>query len=263
MSNYENFSMQLFHSESYTEAFNAYEAYIQAMAFQSMSYVFIPNSPFTHHQNTTPRFSVTDSFDPDFLEEYETRQFQNHDYIVDAINRGESSKLYLWAKDYKHGKVKKHQKIVLDSANNDYNMGNGFSILTAKCKSGIGAVSLVGDHSDKLFLQYIKEHQQELRIANEAFHNHVITRSHEVSNFIMPTMFLELKKTEKQVLKCLLKGLSAPQIADKIFRSIGHVEHLIIKIRIKVGGEFINGKPRISKDRLIHFCGLMRIYDEL
>ena len=263
MSNYEEFSMQLLQSSTYEDSFNAYNRYIQALAFQNLSYVFIPESPFSCDQIIIPRFSINDDFSQCFLEEYQARDFQNRDYIIEAIKKGESNKLYSWTKDYKLGRVKEHQKIVLDTAKHDYEMGNGFSIVTEKCTNGIGVASIIGDHTDRSFSQYIEEHSKVLRMATEIFHNHVVARNYEVSAFILPSMFYQLNKTEKKVLKCLLEGFSVPNIAQKIFRSKGHVENLVRYIRLKIGGENRQGKPRITKDELIHFCGLMKIYHEL
>lgn len=263
MSIYEDFSLQIFQSRTYEESFNAYNRYIQALAFQKMSYVFVPNSPFNCHQQASPLFSVNDDFSQQFLEEYESRNFQSCDYIVDAIKKGESNTLYQWTADYQQQKVEPHQKIVLDTAKHDYEMGNGFSILTKKCANGIGASSIIGDQTDKLFALQIKEHAEVLRMATEVFHNHVVMRNYEVSTFILPSMFSQLNLTERQTLKCILDGFSVPKTADKIGRSRGHIENAVRRIRLKTGGEKADGTPRITKDELIHFCGLMRIYKEL
>jgi hypothetical protein len=263
MSIYEDFSMQIFQSSTYEESFNAYNRYIQALAFQKMSYVFVPNSPFNCHQQVSPLFSVNDDFSQQFLEEYQTRNFQSRDYIIDAIKKGESNKLYQWRTDYQQNKVEPHQQIVLDTAKHDYDMGNGFSILTEKCANGIGATSIIGDQTDKLFALHIKEQAGVLRMATEVFHNHVVMRNYEVSTFILPSMFSQLNLTERQTLKSILEGFSVPKTAAKIGRSSGHIENVVRKIRLKIGGEKADGKPRITKDELLHFCGLMRIYKEL
>lgn len=265
MSSYEDFSMQLFQADSYEESFQAYNNYLQAMGYHSLSYVFMPDSPYEHHQKTIPRFSVSEGFSQEFLQEYEARQFQKDDYIVDAVNNGESKKLYLWSRDYKNKIVMPEQRVVLDTARYDYEMGNGFSILTAKGTNGTGAVSIVGDDADsaRSFAQNIEEHSNRLQMATDYFHSHIVTGNYEVAKFIMPAVFSELKKTEMEVLKCLLKGLSVPHAAERVHRSKRHVENLVRDIRIKVGGELLDGKPRISKDELIHFCGVMRVFHEL
>ena len=263
MSNSNQLNLRLLYSTSYAESFHAYETYIHAQGLHSMSYVFIPDSPFSHHVNITPRFSISENFNRPFIEEYEYRQFQNHDYIVDAIKKGVENKLCHWSHDRRHGKLTDLQNNILDKMDSHYGMGNGFSIITAKSKHGIGGVSIVGDATDTSFPQYIKENEDEIRIATENFHNHIVTRSYEVSEFIIPTMFFKLSKTERQVLKCLLDGLSVPQTAEKVCRSGYYISNLVGNIRLKVGGEHSNGKPRISKDMLISFCSLMNIYDDL
>ncbi len=148
---------------------------------------------------------------------------------------------------------------MIDTVTCDYGMGNGFSILTSKCNNGIGAVSIVGDKADRSFSQYIKEHVDELKVATEMFHNHIVSRNYEVAKFIIPTMFFRLNKIQRQVLKCLLECLPVPQIAKRVYRSKLYIEKLVRNIRLKVGEEDENGNPRITTKELIHFCGLMQV----
>jgi hypothetical protein len=263
MSNFEDFSMKLLDSRSYDESFKAYNEYIEALGFKSMLYVFLPSSPFKNHQDIAPQLSVSDNFNQFFLEEYAERQLHKHDYIINAVHSGQERKLFLWESALKNKILNRQQQAVVNVAKHDYDMNNGFSILTSKNKIGTGVFSVIGDETDQFFPQHVEEQAFQFRLATESFHNHIVTRSYEVSEFIMPMMFSTLKITEKQVLKCLMEGFSVPQTAKKIFKSRGYVENLIRGIRIKVGGALPNGKPRISKDRLICFCSLMRIHDEL
>jgi hypothetical protein len=257
------FIAQLCQATSYEQAFTAYSDYMLALNFHSLSYVFMPINLFGNYKEQMPRFSVTDYFSPSFLEEYASCGFQSHDYIVDAVSSGKQNCLYLWAQDRKNGKLTKQAANIIDNAKYDHHMGNGCSILTSKSLHGVGAVSLIGDESDRLFNAYVKENFISLSNATEVFHNHVIAKGYEVNIFVMQTLFSDFNATEKKILKCLLDGNSVPETAIKVNRSKGHVENLVREMRIKIGGELPNGKPRISKDKLLHFCGLMHIYHEL
>jgi hypothetical protein len=263
MSNFENFITQLLQTQSYPAAFNAYSDYIESLNFCSMSYVFMPNTLFGNHKDNMPRFSVTENFSKSFLEEYAARDFQNNDYIVDAVNNGQSNCLFLWEQDRKSGKLNSCAAKIIDNAKYDHNMGNGCSILTKRSTHGIGAVSLIGDESDQLFARYIAEHKKTLSAATELFNNYIIANSYEINPFVMHSIFSDLNKTEKQILKCLLDGDTVPKTAKKINKSKGYIENLIREMRIKVGGLTVDGRPRISKDKLVHYSGLMRIYSEL
>lgn len=250
-------------SNSYEDSFNAFDTHIQALGCQSSAYIFVPKTPFDDHKKYVPTFSFSDHFNQPFLEEYKERNFQDSDYIFDAIKKGKENRLYLWGKDLKNRTLKQSQRRVIEAATYDHEMGNSFSILTRKGRNGIGAVTLVGDSSDRFFSHYIKEHAEDFRMATEAFHNHIITRSYEANAFIIPSLFADLNTTERQVLKCLLEGLAVPMIAKKVYKSKKYLERVISNIRTKVGGTLPNGKPRISKDALICFCSEMQIYNAL
>ena len=257
------FIEQLCQAQHYDAAFKAYSDYIIDLNFHSLSYVFMPINLFGTYKEQMPRFSVTDNFSKSFLEEYAIGGFQSYDYIVDAVSSGKQNCLYLWEDDRKSGQLNKQASSIIDNAKYDHHMGNGCSILTSKSLHGVGAVSLIGDESDRSFKSYVKENLISLSNATEIFHNHILAKGYEVNTFIMQTVFLDFNITEKKILKCLLDGNSVPETAIKVNRSKGHVENLVREMRIKIGGELPNGKPRISKDKLLHFCGLLHIYHEL
>ena len=101
-----------------------------------------------------------------------------------------------------------------------------------------------------------------LKTASTIFHNHVITNAFEYNAFIDPIL-PKFNKTEKNVLKLLLDGHSVPIISKILCKSEGYMENVVRNIRIKMAGLDHNDKPKISKDLLIHYCGLMGVYDAL
>ena len=260
MSRYLDFNDDLLGARSYQASFDAYDAYLRSLGFKSMSHAYMPNNAYKNQQNNTPKFATSKDYGNGFIPRYTERQYQQYDYIIDALKKGQTG-LMLWQRDF--AQLNRYQQRILNIMKTDYQMGNGFSIPTAAGKQGIGAVSIIGDENDRLFSQLIEEHFREIASATNNFHNHVKSKNYDVAVFIMTTTFLKLTKTEKSVLKYLLDGFSVPVIATKVFRCKKYVEKLVSNIRIKIGGENADGKPRISKDELIHFCGLMRIYDEL
>lgn len=54
-----------------------------------------------------------------------------------------------------------------------------------------------------------------------------------------------------------------PFISTQLNKSQGHIENLVMKMRTKVGGVNADGKPAISKDKLIGYSNFMRINQEL
>jgi hypothetical protein len=258
-----DFCKQLIQSRSYGESFQAYDNYIHASGCQGSSYTFIPDAPFTPEQEFPLTFSISDNFNHDFLEEYQNNNFQASDYVLEAVKQGQERKIFLWKDDIKQISLNPSQRNVIEVAQSDYDMKNSFSILTPKSKQGIGAFTIIGDATDRLFSQYIKEQAAEFYIATETFNNHILARSYEAGAFTMPFLFSKLSKTERQVLKRLIAGLSVPRIAEELSRSRGYIENVVRNIRIKLGGRLENGKPKISKDRMLCFCSALQIYDEL
>lgn len=263
MSHFESFITQLLYTKDYEAAFTVYKSYIESLDFHSVSYVFMPSVLSTEHKSTPPRFSLSKNFSKSFIEEYNEKGFQKYDYIVDAVNKGEEDRFYLWQQDRNSNKLTNQAKYIIDNAKHDHHMGNGCSILTRRSPHGIGAVSLIGDESDCLFERYIGEHRKTLYESTTIFNNFVMANAYEIDYFIMRSIFSSLNKTERKILKLLSEGKSVPFISTQLNKSQGHIENLVMKMRTKVGGVNADGKPAISKDKLIGHSNFMRINQEL
>jgi len=144
----------------------------------------------------------------------------------------------------------------------DYQIKNGLSIPLSAGSRGVAAVSVMSQENNRLYKQLKSETLAILQVATTVFHNHVITNAFELNAFIKP-IFPKFNQTEKKVLKLLLEGYSIPKISTILCKSSGYMENVVRNIRIKMGDLDGNDKPRISKDVLIHYCGLMGIYDVL
>lgn len=263
MSDFGSYITQLLNTTSYDAAFGVYNRYIESLNFHSVSYVFMPNALSNQYKLTPPRFSLSELFSKTFIEEYNEKGFQAHDYIVDAINNGEENCFRLWHQDRNNKNLSSEAKRIIDNAKYNHHMGNGCSILTRRSPHGIGTVSLIGDESDRLFERYIQEHSKTLYESTMIFNQYVITNGYEVDLFIIQGIFSALTKTEKKVLPLLVNGHSVPNIAKQLELSVGHIENLIRDMRMKIGGVTAEGKPAITKDKLISYASFMRINEAL
>ncbi len=247
---------------TYEESFFTYNELTTQLGYKSLLYTYAPRSVLDNIPAiTAPTVSVSESYNLEYLKQYSESHFEQTDYVVQSILQGNTSTLDWW-EDCNNGQLNKAQKKILHIMQDDYRMSNGLTIPLPNGIKGVGVASLISGDKDRLFKKLKSETHSTLWTATKLFHNHVIANAYEYSTFIKPILS-SLSKTEKQALKCLLDGLSVPQIAQAIFRSRGHTENLVRSIRTKIGGEDIEGKPRITKDQLIHYCGLMQIYNEL
>ena len=249
-------------TNSYEDSFTAYTELINNLGYESLLYAYAPRSVLDNISAIDkPLMSISENYNLEYLKEYSESHFEQTDYVIQKVLSGHAKTLDWW-KDDKRGELNNKQKKILNIMRNDYGMKNGLTIPLPTGIKGMGTASVVCDEGGRLFKKLKKETHATLWAATKLFHNHIIANAYEYSTFIKP-VFSSLSKTERLTLKYLLDGLSVPQIAKAVFRSRGHTENLVRSIRIKIGGEEIDGKPRITKDQLIHYCGLMQIYNEL
>ncbi|MCK5902167.1 MAG: autoinducer binding domain-containing protein [Cocleimonas sp.] len=256
-----DYAHTLFRTTSYEASFSLYCKAVQKLGYKNVLYSFIPAISAYQGLTLDPRFSVSNNCNPDYLEQYTQSQFDQDDYVIQKIQQGHIDTLDWW-KDCKNGVLNHRQIEILNIMRHDYKMENGLSLPLPTGVRGMAAASVISDQNDVYFQKLKKETHDTLWTITHQFHSHVITNAYEYSAFIKP-IFSALNNTEQQVLKHLLEGLHVREIAMIVFKHHKYIERVVREIRIKIGGHLINGKPRIKKDQLIHYCGQMHIYDEL
>lgn len=255
------YASQLCFAETFDDAFLVFDQHTKRLGFESALYSFIPRISLDNKLEHAPIFSVSDSYDPNYLTHYMEERLDKNDYIIKELENG-NTRTYDWQEDLRNGQLTNVEKNVLDIACNDHQMKNGLSIPTLTGVKGIAAASVISSESDRLFSQLKKETYDSLLTSTKLFHNHAISNAFEFSTFVQP-LLASLSETEKKVVKTLPKGLSVTCIAKEVGKSIRYTDNIIRNLRIKMGGLNEQHQPRISTKLLIYYIGLMKLADEL
>lgn len=248
-------------ASTFEESFLAFDQYANTLGFESTLYSFIPRIALDNKLPKTPVFSISKNYNANYLKHYMEARFDQNDHIIYSIKKGRTTAIDWWD-EVKKGGLNKQEQEVFVSAREDYQMANGLSIPTLTGAKGIAATSFISNEKSEKFKKLKYANVEVLWASSQLFHNHIMCGSYNFNTFISPLLPV-LSKTERIVLKCVLEGLIVSQISEVACKSHKYTENVIRSIRIKMGGLDENDKPKISKDLLIHYCGLMGIYDEL
>lgn len=259
--NLNEYLYDLHHTTSYTSSFLLYCNAVKKLGYEGAVYSFIPCLALNNVSKVKSKISRSEYFHSDYAREYKYLKFDQVDYVIHNLKAGKMT-LMDWHLDNKSGQLNSEQQYMLDVMRNDYQMTNGLSIPLMACAKGIAASSVVSDEKDRFFHHLKAETYETLVLITQLFHNHVIANGYEFTFFIEPA-FSVLNPLERQVLKLLLDGLKVPEIRVLVFRSKGHIENVVRDIRIKVGGRDKEGAIKLSTVQLIHYCGLLGVYDWL
>lgn len=261
ITSFQEFTDQLCQATTYDESFTIYSQFTEFLGYEAVLYSFIPRIVLDQISHLQPKFSISENYDQTFLEEYFESKFYQTDYVIKKIKNGCNETLDWWD-DCKKGKLNTKQIKILNIMRNDYKIENGLTIPLNAGVKGIAAISVTSDQKSEIYQQLKSETYSRLKTASTIFHNHVITNTFE-SNIFMEPIIPNMNKTEKKVLKFILDGHPVPIIAKELCKSKGYMENVVRSIRIKMAGLDSTGKPKISKDLLIYYCGLMGVYNML
>lgn len=250
------FAYKLCYTTSFDEAFSLFQQHMQQLGFDHMLYTFIPRISLDNPNKHQPKLMVSESY-KQYLNYYQEANLAQNDYTIKLIDQGSKRPLDWW-EDIRNKLLTPAEKEVVEVARHDYHMKNGLTIPTLVGEKGIAGASLISMDDDRFF-QTLKEESMTLALTSTAlFHNHTMANSFEFSPFIQP-LIDNLNETEKKIVNCLPKGLPVNHIAADVGRSTGYTEKVIRNLRIKMGGETPEHKPRISTRLLTYYIGLMNL----
>lgn len=144
------FANKLCHATSFDESFSAFDQQVKNFGFGSALYSFIPRVALDNHLPRTPIFSLSDSYDQNYMKHYAEARFDKNDYVIKTIEDGSMACLDWW-EDVERGILTPEKEAVLAVGRNDYQIKNGLTIPTLTGVSGIAAASFISEDSDQLF----------------------------------------------------------------------------------------------------------------
>lgn len=255
------FAEKLFRASCFEDAFRAFEEQVFRLGFEGVLYTFIPRVTLDAKLPERPVYKVSRSYGPEYLSHYAQARFDQHDPIIRAIAGGNLTPLDWWL-EIKKGTMTSAERRVITTARDDYRMINGLTLPLMSDTRGIAGASFVSSEPDRLYENLKAQSLEELSLCTRMFHGAVNSNACLMAEFLRPLLG-GLSRTEKGVLRRLAEGKGLEQIAAELDTTTRYVDRVVRHLREKLSGVGSEEKPRINRNQLAYYVGLLNLIDQL
>lgn len=243
----------------YDSAFKALNDLVELLGYDGILYTFIPRFKLNSDSLKHPIYSVSGGYSPEFISHYMEARFDRQDAMIKAISDGQLATMNWW-EEVQRGNLSSEEKLVLDTARQDYGISNGITIPVLTGDQGIAGASIISNDKDRLFLINLIENQELLECCVKLFYKKVMLEPWKSKVFVEPLLG-SFNSNERSVMKSLIVGKSAKIIASDMGIGIKYVEKITRQLRFKFSGENDLGNPNISTAELVYQAGLLSLMD--
>lgn len=255
------FAEKLFRARSFEDAFRTFEEQVFRLGYEGALYTFIPRVALDANLPQQPVYKVSESYGKEYLSHYGQARFDQHDPIVKAIADGVLTPLDWWF-EVKKGTMTAPESRVIVTAREDYRIINGLTLPLMSDARGIAGASFTSSEPDRLYEQLKAQTLEELALCARMFHAAVNANADHTAEFLRP-LLVWLTQKEKGVLRRLAEGKGLEQIADELGTTTRYVDRVVRHLREKLSGVGSEEQPRISRNQLAYYVGLLNLIGHL
>jgi len=255
------YAENLYSSSTLNEAFEVFEKKAHELGYESVLYTYIPKVLVESDFAVKPVFKVSVDYSPGFLKHYEDARFDKSDPLIRAVDAGFSEPIDWWGdvcKTFMLGEKASNE--VIDTSR-QYGVKSGVTLPLLSGKSGIAGASFINTESARSN-SISNPNIDELILCTRLFHCLVQSDACYKGEFIK-TLLNALSETEKRFLAGLARGQAPSEIAYDLKTSERYLEQVMLKIRRKFSGVNPTESPKINRNQLLYYAGLMDILEHV
>lgn len=253
------YAQELYSAENFEQAFAVFEQQILKLGYDGVLYTYIPRVLLDSNFSREPVYKVSRDYNPSYLKHYADARFDRHDPLIKAVESGASEPIDWWGPtSKKYMDMDKASEEVIETSR-DYGIANGVTLPTLCEHRAISGASFISTEK-RLYSKLREESIENLQICTSMFHNMVISRACYTGDFVKPVLD-SLSNTEKQFLVGLAQGKPPAKIAADLGKSEKYLEQVMLRMRGKLSGAADGESPKINRNQLLYYAGLLNLLD--
>lgn len=249
----------LYSADSFQEAFSLLEQQAIRCGFHGVLYTYIPKLLLDSNFAVEPVFELSDEYAPRYLDHYAEARFDRNDPLIEAVMDGVKDPIDWWGDVCGEYMKKNHHSREVISVSRDYGISNGVTVPLMSGELGLAGASFITDES-RSFDTILSTQLDKLVLSTRIFHGLVSMDAGHTGRFAR-TLLDQLNTTEKKFLTELAKGKVPCQIAADMKKTEGYLEQVMLKIRRKLSGVGKHEPPKINRNQLLYYAGLLNLLE--
>lgn len=254
-----DYAEALYSTDSFQDAFSLLEEQALNSGFHGVLYTYIPKVLIDSNFSVEPVYEISEAYAPRYLDHYTEARFDRHDPLIAAVMDGVKEPINWWGNvcaDYMDKSPESREVI---SVSKDYGISNGITVPLMSGVKGLAGASFITDES-RSFETLQASELDRLVLCTKMFHGLVSLDAGHTGRFTR-TLLDQLNATEKKFLIELAKGKVPCQIAADLKKTEGYLEQVMLKIRRKLSGVGKHESPKINRNQLLYYAGLLNILE--
>lgn len=249
----------LYSTDSFQDAFSLLEQQALNCGFHGVLYTYIPKLLIESNFAVEPVYELSENYAPRYLEHYAEARFDRHDPLIEAVMDGVKDPINWWGNVCGEYMDKNQQSREVISVSKDYGISNGVTVPLMSGELGLAGASFITDES-RSFDTILSSELDRLALSTKLFHGLVSMNAGHTGRFAR-TLLNQLNTTEKKFLIELARGKVPCQIAADMKKTEGYLEQVMLKIRRKLSGVGKHEPPKINRNQLLYYAGLLNILE--
>ena len=249
----------LYSADSFQEAFSLLEQQANKCGFNGVLYTYIPKLLIESNFAVEPVYELSEDYAPQYLDHYAEARFDKHDPLIEAVMDGVKDPINWWGDVCGEYMDKNQHSREVISVSKDYGISNGVTVPLMSGELGLAGASFITDET-RSFDTILSSELDNLVLSTKLFHGLVSMDAGHTGRFAR-TLLNQLNATEKKFLIELAKGKVPCQIAADMKKTEGYLEQVMLKIRRKLSGVGKHEPPKINRNQLLYYAGLLNLLE--
>lgn len=253
------YAQALYQAGDLENAFAAFEKSVIELGFEAVLYSYIPRALIESGFHVPPVYLHSDKFYPEYMAHYAESRFDRYDPTLQAVNNNEKQAIDWWGDVCQSYKLNSLKSCEVMDVSRYYGIENGVTLPLMSGAQGVAGVSAISREKAQYSL-LLADKLDALFLRARMFHGLVVSNSGYLGAFTR-SLVESLSQTQMGYLRGLAAGRKTSDIAKELNTSSGYLDQSMIRLRRKLSGAEDNSAPKINRNQLLYYAGLLNIIE--
>ncbi|SER06531.1 hypothetical protein SAMN05421690_100737 [Nitrosomonas sp. Nm51] len=250
----------LYRTKNFEQAFVVFETYALKFGLSGVFYIYVPRFPMDSGSASKPALHVSQHLSPACISHLLDTGFGQPDPSFNSSLNDAMDAMEWQIKNCEDcGRTTNR---IAASESKHGNAASGIAMRLMSSEKGVAMAGFVRCHSglDGALNTLNNKIVDKLVLSAKLFHSMVISNLCHIGHVLRPVLSV-LNDTERCFLQKLAQGKSLTQISHELGKSEKYLDRVMLRIRQKLSGVSADEPPKINRNQVLYYAGLLNFFD--